>query len=58
MALTDEWNNKNNSSSNQILLCISSELQTAIDNTNVANEAWKILIKKFESMDPSKISIV
>jgi len=57
-ALTNEWNDRNNSSYNQILLCISPELQTAIDDTDVANEAWKILIKKFESTDPSKISII
>jgi len=58
MVLTNEWNNRNNSSYNQILLCISPELQTTIDDTDVANEAWKTLIKKFESMDPSKISII
>ena len=56
--LMDEWHNCNNAVYNQILLCISSELQTAIDDTDVAANAWDILIRKFESRDPSKISIV
>ena len=56
--LIDEWNNRNNVSYSQILLCISPKLQTAIDNTDVAAAAWAILIKKYESMDPSKISII
>ena len=34
--LIDEWNDKNNSAYNQILLCISPELQTAIDDTDQA----------------------
>ena len=56
--LIDEWNDKNNSAYNQILLCISPELQTAIDDTDRAKTAWDIIIKKYESTDPSKISIV
>ena len=57
--LINEWNNKNNSSTyNQILLCISPELQTAIDDTDQAKTAWDIIIKKYESTDPSKISII
>ena len=40
------------------MLCISPELQTAIGATDVASKAWKILLRKFESNDPSKISIV
>ena len=56
--LIKEWNDSNNTAYNQILLCISPELQTAIDATDVASKAWKILLKKFESNDPSKISIV
>ena len=32
--LIDEWNDKNNSAYNQILLCISPELQMAIDDTD------------------------
>ena len=55
--LTDEWNDRNNAAYNQILLCISPELQTAIDDTEYAAEAWRILMNKFESHDPSKISI-
>ena len=43
---------------NQLLLCISPELHTAIDATDVAANAWTILIGKFESKDPSKVSIV
>ena len=43
---------------NQILLCISPELQTAIINTDEAVIAWKILTRKFESTNPSKISII
>ena len=56
--LIDEWNDKNNSAYNQILLCISPELQTAIDNTDQAKTAWDIIIRKYESTNPSKISIV
>ena len=43
---------------NQLLLCISPELQTAIDDTDEVAKAWSILIKKFESHNPSKISII
>ena len=56
--LDDEWHDRNNAAYNQILLCISPELQTAIDETDKASEAWSILTRKFESHDPSKISIV
>ena len=56
--LIDEWNDKNNSAYNQILLCISPELQTAIDDTNQAKTAWDIIVRKYESTDLSKISIV
>ena len=56
--LIDEWNDKNNSAYNQILLCISPELQTVIDDTDQAKTAWDIIVRKYESTDPSKISIV
>jgi gag-polypeptide of LTR copia-type/Pol polyprotein, beta-barrel domain len=56
--LIDEWKEWNNTAYNQIMLCISPELQTAIDGTDQAKDAWSIIIKKFESTDPSKISIV
>lgn len=56
--LVDEWNDRNNVAYNQILLCITPKLQTTIDDTNVASEAWNVLTGKFESTDPSKISIV
>src|SRR3979490_3208936 len=56
--LMDEWHDRNNSAYNQILLCVSPELQKAIDDTDVAHESWNILLGKFESHDPSKISIV
>ena len=56
--LIDEWTDRNNSAYNQLLLCISPELQTTIDATDIANVAWTLLTKKFESTDPSKISIV
>ena len=56
--LINEWTNCNNTTYNQVLLGISLELQTAIDDTDVVRAAWKILIKKFESTDHSKISIV
>ena len=55
--LDDEWNDHNTTSNNQILLCISSEFQTAIDDTSITAVAWTILIKKFKSHDPGKISI-
>jgi hypothetical protein len=56
--LIDEWNDRNNTAYNQIMPCISPELQTAIDDMDQAKDAWKIIIGKFESTDPSKISIV
>ena len=56
--LINEWNDKNNSAYNQILLCISPELQMAIDDIDQAKTAWDIIIKKYKSTDPSKISIV
>src|SRR3979490_561390 len=56
--LQDEWKFRNNSTYNQLLLCISSELQTEIEDTERASEAWKILVDRFESTDPSKVSIV
>ena len=54
----EEWHDHNNTAYNQILLCISPELQTVINAMDVVSKAWKILIKKFESTDPSKISII
>ena len=56
--LKDEWYDSNNVAYNQILLCITPELQTAIDNTNIASKVWYILINKYELTDPSKISII
>ena len=56
--LVDKWTDRNNTAYNQILLCISSELQTAINGTDVAATAWSILVRKFESHNPIKISIV
>ena len=56
--LKDEWYDRNNVAYNQILLCITPELQTAIDDTDIASKVWHILINKYESTDPSKISIV
>ena len=37
--LLTEWEDWNNSAYNQILLCISSELQLAIDNTDKVHQA-------------------
>ena len=37
--LIDEWTDGNDSAYNQLLLCISPELQTAIDATDIANIA-------------------
>ena len=56
--LIKEWNDRNNAVYNQILLNIAPDQQTAIDETDLATEAWRILTGKFESHDPSKISIV
>ena len=56
--LIDKWTNRDNSAYNQLLLCTSPELQTTIDATDIANVTWTLLTKKFESTDPSKISIV
>jgi hypothetical protein len=54
----DDWEDKNNAAYAQILLYVTPELQTAIDQTDSSEEAWKILMKKYESNDPSKVSIV
>jgi gag-polypeptide of LTR copia-type/Pol polyprotein, beta-barrel domain len=54
----EQWHDRNNAAYNQLLLCISSELQSTIDVTDVAADAWMILVGKFESKDPSKVSIV
>ena len=56
--LVEEWYDKNNAVYNQILLCISPELQTSIDDTDEANKAWEILVNKYESYDASKVSVV
>ena len=56
--LIDQWTDRNDSAYNQLLLCISPELQTAIDATDIANIAWTLLTRKFKSTDPSKISII
>ena len=56
--LIDEWMDQNNTTYNQILLCVSSELQTAINDTDIASTAWKTLTGKFKSTNPSKVSIV
>ena len=53
-----EWHDRNNAAHNQILLCISPKLQIAINGTDIAAIAWMILVNKFESKDPSKISII
>jgi hypothetical protein len=53
-----EWEDRNNAAYNQILLCISSDQQTAIDETDVASRAWMIITSRYESKDPSKIAIV
>jgi hypothetical protein len=39
-----EWEDRNNAAYNQILLCISSDQQMAIDKTDVASRAWTILM--------------
>ena len=56
--LKDKWYDRNNVAYNQILLCITPELQTTIDDTDIASKAWHILVNKYELTDPSKISIV
>ena len=56
--LEEEWHDKNNAAYNQILLCISPELQMAIDGTDKAPVAWRNLVNKYESHDASKISVV
>ena len=43
--LENKWWDKNNSAYSQILLCISPELQASIDDTELAAEAWSILVK-------------
>ena len=43
--LEEEWHDKNTAAYNQILLCISPELQTVIDSTDEAAVAWGILVK-------------
>ena len=40
------------------MLCVSPELQTSMDETDIASVAWKILTNKYESPDPSKVSVI
>ena len=54
----EEELDKNNATYNQILLCISPELQRAIDDTDEAPIAWGILVNKYESRNASKISVI
>jgi gag-polypeptide of LTR copia-type len=56
--LIAEWTDIKDTDYNQILLCISPELQTTINETYQAKDAWSILVRKYESADPSKISII
>ena len=56
--VTKAWAEKNDTAYNQILLTISNELQSLLDDTDEAASAWQILCNKFESTDPSKISVV
>ena len=56
--LEEEWMDRNICAHSQILLNISPELQSAIDSTDEAEQAWKIICRKFESKDPSKVSVV
>ena len=56
--LKDEWYNCNNIAYNQILLCITPELQTVIDDTNITSKARYILVNKYKLTNPSKIGIV
>jgi gag-polypeptide of LTR copia-type len=54
--LQDKWKDRINVTYSQILLCVSPEFQTAIDSADQCAEACKILVRKFESSDPSTIS--
>ena len=56
--LVNKWTDWNNTAYNQILLCISPEFQTAIDDTDIASTTWKTLTGKFKSTNSSKVSIV
>ena len=55
--LMEEWYNQNNAAYNQLLLCIEPDLQTAVNNIDIAADAWITLTNKFKSKDPSKTSI-
>jgi hypothetical protein len=52
------WTERNNTAYNQIMLTVSSELQSLMDDTDEAHVAWMILHNKFKSTDPSKISVI
>jgi hypothetical protein len=52
------WTEQNDTAYNQIILTVSSEIQSLLDDTDEAHVAWIILRNKFESTDPSKISVV
>ena len=56
--LEKEWNARNNCAYSQILLTISPDLQISINRTDESEVAWRILCNKFESHDPSKVSII
>lgn len=51
---TAEWHDRNLYAYNQILLCVSPQLQSGLDCTDLAATAWTILTDEFESTNPSK----
>ena len=53
--LVEEWQDKNNTTYNQILLCISLELQMVIDDTDEAAAAWKFWLTSMNHMMQAKL---
>ena len=48
------WNERNDTAYNQILLNISTEIQSLLDDTDQAEEAWKILGNKLNQPTRAK----
>ncbi|KAF8588364.1 hypothetical protein K439DRAFT_1613618 [Ramaria rubella] len=58
LKLEAEWDDRNNAAYNQIIACLTPELQCTIDHMDKASVAWKVLVDRFESHNPNLIAII
>ncbi|KAF8573398.1 hypothetical protein K439DRAFT_1625111 [Ramaria rubella] len=56
--LKAKWDNRNNAAYNQIITCLTPELQCTINHTDKASLARKFLIDRFESHNLKLISVI